>query len=50
MTFPCEVRWATETGAHSMISVEEAEYFGYRKWREDPRYPGTWLMVRDVLR
>lgn len=43
-----EYRWASETGMHSMITVDEAEYFGYEKMRPHPYYPKTWLMYRKV--
>lgn len=43
-----EYRWAsTEGGRHGMISVDEAEWMGWTKWRQDPRYPESWLMRRD---
>ena len=43
-----EYRWAHERGAHGMITVEEAEYFGYVRVVADPRYPASWLMRRQV--
>ena len=41
-----EYRWANESGLHGMISIAEAEYFGYVRWRQDPRFPDSWLMKR----
>lgn len=41
-----EFRWANEGGVHGMISVDEAEYFGWEKWRQDPRYRDSWIMRR----
>ncbi len=41
-----EVRWASETGAHSMPHPDELRYLGYQPLT-DPRYPGSLLMRRD---
>lgn len=42
-----EWRWANERGKQGLITVDEAEYFGYAKVAEHPMYPGSWLMRRD---
>lgn len=42
-----EWRWASETGANGMITVEEAEWLGYQKVAQHPLYPKSWLMRRD---
>jgi hypothetical protein len=47
---PLEFRWASETGAHALAHPEELEYLGYRRVRPDPRYPTTWLLVRELPR
>lgn len=41
-----EFRWAEKEGRSGMISIEEALYFGYEKFRQHPFYPTSWLMRR----
>jgi len=43
-----EYRWAHKDGKLGMISVYEAEYFGYEKFYEHLNYPGTWMMRRNA--
>ena len=49
-----EYRWASESNAHGMPHPSELVYFGYRYAERDgarvidPRYPDSWLMVRDI--
>ena len=46
MTFPCDLRWASDSGAQGMPHPEELEYLGWKRLREHPSYAGVWLMVR----
>ena len=43
-----EYRWASESGAQGMATVDELEWLGYVKLREHPLYPGTWYMKRET--
>ena len=45
---PWLFRWASETGAHGMITPEEIEWLGYERVGQDPRYPTSWLYRKMV--
>lgn len=43
-----EYRWANIFGIGGMITIEEAEYFGYEKFEKHLQYDSSWLMRRRI--
>lgn len=43
-----EYRWANEAGAHGMPTPAQCEADGYRRVRQHPFWPASWLMVRET--
>ena len=41
-------QWANEGGLHGMPKPEELEQIGYRKERQHPFWPTSWLMRKDA--
>lgn len=43
-----EVKTASETRHHSMPTPTELEADGWKKFYQDLRYPGAWMMIRKI--